>query len=104
VSEGRWITRTYFRLAARWKDNDIHADVTPRFGGADLRYIMDVLNTNVMKELDQRGYDTSTMRFHIDMKPESVVEHKRRAGPDSPYVGCQPVKRKNAAATERGEG
>lgn len=34
----------------------------------DARYIADVLSNEVLKELDKRGYDTTTIKFSIEPK------------------------------------
>lgn len=68
-----------FRLAVRWnaREQDAWAECTPRFTNGDLRYILDVLNRDVLAELERRGYDLRTMRFWIDKTPEAIAEHQK---------------------------
>lgn len=76
------VTRKPHRLAGRWCPvaRDFLADCSPRFGNADLRYLMDVFSKDVLAELDRRGYDLATLRFHVDKTPAAIAEHERAAG------------------------
>lgn len=73
------VTRKLHRLAVRWnpKDRDTYADCTPRFGNGDLRYI---LNKDVLAELERRGYDLRTLRFHVDRRRRRLRNTKQGKG------------------------
>ncbi len=77
-------TKAYkrFRLEAWWsRDEGVTADLTPRRGNAHLAWLFDcVFSKEVQKEFQARGFDLETLRFQIDMTPESILEHEKRAG------------------------
>lgn len=57
------------RLYCWWDESEgMTADLTPRRNNASLAYILDVLNDDVARILDERGYDLKTLRFTIDRK------------------------------------
>lgn len=69
------ITSKRHRLAAKWNrsEADIEADLSPRMNSADVYYILsNVLTKDVCKELERRGYDLRTLRFHIDRTPKEA--------------------------------
>lgn len=74
---GRSPTRKQHRLAVRWRKVngrvDTIGEVAPRLMNADLRFIFDVLNDDVRRELERRGYDPLSMRFQIDRSAEAVA-------------------------------
>lgn len=73
------ITRKRFRLAAKWnpKTRDLEADCTPRLTNADLRWLFDAVLTNEnLAELERRGYDLASLRFHVDKTPEAIERHE----------------------------
>lgn len=75
------IVRKEHRLAVRWKDQDTFAEVSPRFSDGDMSWILwKMFNGENLQELKDRGYDLSSMRFHIDKTPEAILEHEKRAG------------------------
>lgn len=75
-----------FRLMAWWnpKEQDLYVEVTPRATSADMHWLAGLLNRDVTKELESRGYDLSTLRFSIDKTPAAVDEHFSRY-PNSAY-------------------
>ena len=77
------ITRVRFRLAARWsrKENALEANIEPRRGNGDMGWLFwKVFPQETMDEFKARGFDVTTLRFHIDKTQEAIAEHERRAG------------------------
>ena len=64
------------RLRLYWskRENDLMANWDPDATSASARYMMDVLSVAVLKDLDDRGYDVSTIRFQIRRKPTDVLD------------------------------
>jgi hypothetical protein len=76
------LTRVRHRLVARYcpVDRDLYVELTPRFGSSDLRFVMGILDRDVLNDLEARGYDLATLRFHIDKTDAAKREHEKLAG------------------------
>lgn len=63
------------KLHAYWskRENDLMLYSPLGFGTVpDARYIADILSKEVLKELDSRGYDTTTIKFSIEPKQGEI--------------------------------
>lgn len=64
-----------------WHDKreGLSARLSPRFTDATLRFIlMSVFSDDVLKELTERGFDVSTLRFTIDRSADGIAKIKEQ--------------------------
>lgn len=61
-------------LTARWskRERDVMLDWPAGYGAkSDARWLADMFNLAFTKELEQRGYDPTTLRFSVAVDPKS---------------------------------
>ena len=61
------------RVRLYWskREDSLMVNWDPGTSSATARYLMGVLSKDVLKELDERGLDVSTLRFQIRKKPHA---------------------------------
>lgn len=66
------IVRRRHRLAVRFMEIDGRMDtvaqIEPRIGNAANYFAFRIFTDEIRAEIERRGYDLTTMRFHIDRK------------------------------------
>jgi len=64
------------RIRVWWskKERDLMVTWEPGTAKSDAKVFLRLFTEDVMKELDWRGYDTTTLRFQIRKKPPAVLD------------------------------
>lgn len=70
------------RIRLYWskKEDSLMANWDDGCSSATSRFLFNVLHTKVLAELDQRGYDLTTLRFQIRKKTPGVLDQLARIG------------------------
>ena len=68
------------RIRIYWskKEEDLLAHCDEGTSKATARFLFSVIPSDVLKELDRRGYDVTTFRFQIRKKPPNVLDRIAR--------------------------
>lgn len=72
-SPGMTMSEPRIRLYWGKRENDLMVAWDPNSCRATARYLMGVISQDVLKELDKRGFDVTTIRFQIRKKKTDGV-------------------------------